>query len=168
MIQLAKHYIDRMQIIFKPHPNLKSKLYKHDRWGIRRTDEYYEVWNGIENRRLEEGEYISLFNESDAMIFDSVSFLSEYTCTGKPSLFLKRRENIFEENMNELGKEVAKSVYKGSTKEEITDFIDEVVLFGNDYLLSERKKIINEVLFPPSNRTATENIYYHLLSELTG
>lgn len=166
MIQLTKRYKDKMRIIFKPHPNLKNKLYELDSWGVERTDMYYKRWNEIRNGRLEEGEYITLFNESDAMIFDSVSFLSEYACTGKPSLFLKRREDIFEENMNKLGKEVAKSAYKGSTKEEITEFIDEVVLSGNDYLLCERRKVMNEVLSPPNNKSATENIYNHLRLEI--
>ena len=77
-------------IAFKPHPILKPKLYKHALWGKERTDAYYHCWETMENTQLEMSDYIDLFMTSDAMIFDSVSFMTEYLYTKKPALFLCR------------------------------------------------------------------------------
>lgn len=37
-----------------------------------------------------------LFLTSDAMIFDSISFMAEYMATGKPSLFTSGKRNVLD------------------------------------------------------------------------
>ena len=84
---LARKYKDKIVWSFKPHPLLKQKLYKHPKWGIDKTNEYYEFWRTQDFTQLDEGEYIDLFCSSDAMIHDSGSFLAEYLYVKKPVLF---------------------------------------------------------------------------------
>lgn len=87
MVELSKKYKSEIVFAFKPHPVLKSKLYNHQSWGKEKTDEYYKYWNEAENCQLEEGEYINLFKQSDAMIHDSGSFLAEYLYLNKPVFY---------------------------------------------------------------------------------
>jgi hypothetical protein len=43
--ELSIKYLDSIQLAFKPHPILKSKLYEHPDWGKEKTDEYYNFWS---------------------------------------------------------------------------------------------------------------------------
>ena len=81
MLSFTEKYKDKIQIAFKPHPNLKT-VNKSSKSG-KPNDDYYDKWNSLDNGQLEEGDYFDLFLQSDAMIHDSVSFLSEYLYTMK-------------------------------------------------------------------------------------
>ena len=52
MVNLAKKYEDIIEWSFKPHPILKSKLYKHPEWGKERTDNYYSFWELSSNSHI--------------------------------------------------------------------------------------------------------------------
>ena len=82
-------------MVFKPHPMLKSKLFR-TKLGKAKTDDYFHFWETQSNTQFNDGEYIELFKQSDAMIHDSGAFLAEYIFTDKPSLTLptKIRETI--------------------------------------------------------------------------
>ena len=95
MLELAEEYRDTIQFAFKPHPMLKPRLYHL--WGKRRTDEYYRKWADGANTQFEDGEYFDLFLTSDAMILDSVSFIPEYSATGKPAFFTYGKDTRFPE-----------------------------------------------------------------------
>ncbi|UNM06420.1 MAG: CDP-glycerol glycerophosphotransferase family protein [Holosporaceae bacterium] len=88
-----KEYIKKNESILfclKPHPNLKRALINT---GFLSYDQYENYMNELisfQNVFLyDEGSYIELFKHSDAMITDSVSFLSEYLPANKPLLFLE-------------------------------------------------------------------------------
>jgi len=93
-VALADRYRQDVQWAFKPHPLLKSKLYKHPDWGRKRSDDYFEYWRAEDHCQLEEGGYVDLFKQSDAMIHDCASFLAEYLYLNKPVLFLQAVDNI--------------------------------------------------------------------------
>lgn len=156
MLEVAKKYKNILQIAFKPHPILKPKLYKHALWGKERTDAYYHCWETMENTQLEMSDYIDLFMTSDAMIFDSVSFITEYLYTKKPALFLCR-EGI-EKQLNEMGKISWNIHYKANSKEDI-DFFINLLLEGKDPLREGRVAFYKEYLMPINRQTATDNIY---------
>lgn len=156
MLEIAKKYKDQLQIAFKPHPILKPKLYKHSLWGKERTDTYYHYWETMENTQLEMSDYIDLFMTSDAMVFDSVSFITEYLYTKKPALFLCR-EGI-ERQLNEMGRISWNVHYKAKSKEDIESFIN-LLLGGSDPLQEYRKNFYEKYLMPVDGHTATDNIY---------
>lgn len=166
MLKLAKKYKEQIQIAFKPHPILKSKLYAI--WGEAKTNEYYSEWESLKNGQLEENDYIDLFLTSDAMIMDSISFMSEYMATGKPSLFTVKDETI-KYKFNEYGMLCYDMLYKTkSLKNDIIDFIKNVVINEKDCMKEARLNFIESYLKPPNSKTATQNIYDYLLKEIVG
>ncbi len=76
------------------------------------------------NSQLEEGEYVGLFRESDAMIHDCTSFITEYLYTGKPALYLN--PNI-RDRLNEYGKLGYDAILKAHKQTDIEDFILSVI-----------------------------------------
>ena len=164
MLKIARKFKDQIQIVFKPHPLLKEALYRLDGWGKERTDKYYEQWENGENTSTAEGEYVDLFNSSDAMINDSASFTIEYLYTSKPCLYLNNYDR--QVDANEVALKAFDCWYKATTEEQIENFIIDVVLNGNDPLKNKREKFYNDVLVPPHGLTASENILNEIKREL--
>lgn len=143
-LYLAEKYKDSVSFVFKPHPNLRLmavnyKLFK----SYEEYDKYIAKWDSLPNgKAIQEGDYLQVFNTSDAMIMDSGSFLGEYLYTGKPLLFLTRPEQCF----LALGKKVVDAYYKtpGENYAEIEAFIKNVVINGNDEMKEKRNKIFRE------------------------
>lgn len=164
MFEIAYKYKDDIQIAFKPHPLLKTKLYRY--WGEKTTEEYYQRWDTIENGQLETGEFIDLFLTSDAMILDSISFIAEYSATKKPSLFTVGSHS--RPMYNSFGQELYEMMYHASAKEnlykQLSDFIENVVIMGNDILYEQRASFVNKYIAPPNNKTAAENVFDEICS----
>lgn len=164
MLEMAQKYVGQVQIAFKPHPFLKKKLYRY--WGAEKTDTYYEKWASMENTQIAEGEYISLFNYSDAMIHDCDSFTIEYTFMRKPVLFLTKpsQEYVRRNNLNKFGQMAFDLHDKGFSKEDIESFIINIIK-GDDSLKLQREKFYNTYLKPPYGNSASQNIINAILGE---
>ena len=121
-VALADRYRDRVQWAFKPHPLLRSKLYRHPDWGRERTDAYFGYWAESGHCQLELGSYVDLFRQSDAMIHDSGSFLAEYLYLDKPVMFLQSVENIAD-FLNDFGLEAYRACEHARRFEEVESFV---------------------------------------------
>ncbi len=141
MLDFAKKNVNRIQIAFKPHPLLKSRLYRHSDWGKEKTENYYKQWSMLPNGFFSNSDYIDLFLTSDGLINDSGSFLAEYFFSGKPQIFVAHDKNIVE-RFNDFGKYIFQKVYVGYQLTEIEKFINEIIIGGQDYM---RKIRINEI-----------------------
>jgi CDP-glycerol:poly(glycerophosphate) glycerophosphotransferase len=166
MVEVAKEYQDRIQIAFKPHPILKSKLYEYTEWGKMRTNEYFKKWQLLPNGQLEESAYEDLFLTSDAMIHDSGSFMTEYLFTGKPSLFTVRDKDLIN-RLNPFGQMVFDQLYHAIDEKEIIIFIEEVVIRGEDNLRNKRLEFYNNNLRLPGNSSASESIFKIISDSIT-
>lgn len=124
--QIAIKYESETQWAFKPHPILKSKLYRHVEWGLEKTDKYFEFWASRENTQLELGEYADLFMESDAMIHDSGSFLAEYLFVKKPVLYLVATAS-YQNYYNDFGKEALAACRLATDEESILGFVESLI-----------------------------------------
>lgn len=124
---LVGKYKDQIQWAFKPHPMLKSNLYLHHEWGKERTNKYYLFWNECENTQLEEGDYVDLFVNSDAIIHDCGSFIAEYLFVKKPCAYLQLNGNTQLDSINDFGKLALKSYFKINSLEDIEVFIKKVI-----------------------------------------
>lgn len=164
-IDIAEKYKDKIQIAFKPHPIIKPKLYSFPEWGKKRTDDYYKLWDNLENGQLVEGDYVDLFLTSDALIHDCGSFITEYIFTKKPSLFMIRNQDVMK-GWNEFGDMALNVLYQSKNKAEIIEFIENVVLEGKDTMQNVRLDFLNSVLLPPNNLTASQNILQQINNEL--
>lgn len=163
MLELAVQYRDQIQVAFKPHPVLKFKLI--NLWGKEKTEEYYQQWVELENGQLVEGEYMDLFATSDAMIHDSGSFTVEYLYTQKPVLFQVKHNDVANQ-WNTFGLKCFDCHYHGFSREDLTHFIQEVVINGNDTLKSQRKQLYNDYLYPKDGILPSQKIYQLLASNL--
>jgi len=162
---MLKKFRGEIQIAFKPHPILKAKLYNYSGWGKKRTDAYYSFWRNCEFGQLEEGEYADLFLTSDALIFDSASFMTEYIYTEKPSLFLVRNNEIIN-RFNNFGELVFNHIYHARNRKDIGEFIQKIVLLGGDEKKDARLKFKEAFLLPPNNTFASSNIYNYISNQL--
>lgn len=164
MLQLAEEYKGRIQFVFKPHPVLKRKLYKLDGWGIERTDKYYASWKDGGNSTIAEGDYIGLFRSSDAMIHDCSSFSAEYLYTKHPVAYISKPNHSI--GLSELGQKCYDLHYKVYNIKEIKEFLDNVVLYDEDYMLTERIDFVKSILLPPGGKTVAENCFQEFISEI--
>jgi hypothetical protein len=165
MFDLANKYRDQIQIAFKPHPILRSKLSLDAVWGKEKTEKYFQKWANLPNGQLNEGEYFDLFATSDGLINDSSAFVIEYLYTGKPMMFLKNDDSVGE-RMNEIGRKALTKLYIGKHKEDVERFITEVILENNDPMKNDRNQFFNNTIKPPNNVLASQNIYNHIKSEI--
>lgn len=164
MLKIADKYKEELQIVFKPHPLLKSHLYEAEDWGKERTNAYYAKWADGENTALVDGEYVGLFLASDAMIHDCHSFTVEYLAVNKPAMFLDNGKT--NNKLNDAGREARACYYKGYSEEDIESFLKNVVIGGNDNMLEKRDAFYKKYILPPNGRLAAENIIDDLLKSL--
>lgn len=159
MLSLANKYKDEVQIAFKPHPVLLSKLYKV--WGKEKTDIYYSLWEQGANTQLVLGDYIPLFKYSDALIHDCGSFTVEYHYTKKPVMYLLKDE-YHAEGLNDFGRMAFNLHYKGRNVDDIETFIKNVIA-EVDPIKEERDKFYNDYLRAPEGNSASDNIINAIL-----
>ena len=164
MLDLAKKYINKIHIAFKPHPILLTNLYKHPDWGRERADNYYQIWQQLYNGQLETGEYVDLMLTSDAMIHDSISFTVEYLYTKKPVFYITNGNHT--ENLCEFGKLAFNQHYKGYAKFEIENFINNVVLSNNDFMQDSRSVFFSNHLSQRENQSVAKNIFNEIVKGL--
>ena len=157
MLEIAHEYSDTIQFAFKPHPRLKTELYKNLFWGKAKTDDYYHKWETMDNTQLETDEYINLFLTSDAMIHDCSSFTVEYLYTHNPVLYISQDIEILKDKKNLLGKKALDCHYIAKTKDDIIHFINEIIINGKDSMANIRSNFYQEQLLPPHGRTVAQN-----------
>jgi hypothetical protein len=163
MLLLAKRYSDRVKFIIKPHPRLISTLYMTPGWGKQRTDAYFRQWEEGDNLQLSTGNYVDLFNESDAMIHDSGSFTLEYLFTGNPVLFVAKDFEQVYDGLNQYGSSCLDLHYHGSSEDDIIHFIEDVVLSGRDPLKEARDHFYDNVLCVNGTSGVGDAIYQDLV-----
>lgn len=164
-LELATTYKDKIQITFNPHPLLRIKLEKDPNWGKEKTDIYFNKWANLENGQYGNGSYTDLFLTSDALIHDSISFMSEYLITGKPSLFMIRNESIME-YWSIYGEKALAVHYQSRNQKQVIDFIENVVLNENDSMKAERDNFVQSTLLQKNKLTASQNILNYLENEI--
>ena len=166
MWKIAEEFKDRIQIVFKPHPRLLTELYRHPDWGKEKANTYYEMWRTGCNTQLETGEFVDLFCTSDAMIHDCGSFTAEYHFTGKPVAFASIDFDSLYEGLNEFGKKCLDLHYHVESIEDIHNFIETVVLGGQDQLMKERNEFRNKYLKPEEGTSFHKSVYHSLVKNV--
>lgn len=160
MIELVNKYSDNVFFVFKPHPLLRNKLY--EKWGKKDTDDYYHLWEQMENTSLNEGDYENLFIESDGMIHDSASFIVEYLYLNKPVMRTLNGEDL-SLMYNDFGLHCIENHYLACNRNDIEQFIQNVIN-GIDPMKEQRTKFVNEVLMPKGS--PSQNIINDILDSI--
>lgn len=145
-LELPKMFPD-VDFVFRPHPLLFPNMINHMHWSQNDVDEYLEKLLENPNATYDtSGEYFDKFVNSDAMIHDCGSFIGEYLYTEKPCCYMMKNE---EETMNglvPLGQQCMQQYYHAFTKEDIVNFIQNVVINGNDSKKEQREKFVQTEL----------------------
>lgn len=163
MLQLRDEYKDRVIFAFKPHPVLKTKLEKI--WGGDKAEAYYNDWAQSENSFYAQGDYVQLFAGSDAMIHCSGSFIVEYLYTGKPVAYVYSKMRKLP-NIGPIGDAALQAHYSVNNETDMRQFIDNVVLGGNDTKFQIRQKVAKEYLKSPNGKMFSENVYESIVEGL--
>ncbi len=159
---LAERHKKNVQWAFKPHPLLKTKLYKHPDWGERRSDQFYDYWKFADNCQLEEGGYVDLFRQSDAMIHDSASFMAEYLYIDKPVQFLQGVENI-RDYFNDFGIDAFEACKHARSFEDVEAFV-RGLLSDREIVSPKRAAFYKKNIEPYFATPPSEAIINHLKS----
>lgn len=163
--ELSIKYKNQITWAFKPHPNLKAKLYAHEDWGIKKTNAYYKFWEKTENTQLEEAGYIDLFCSSDAMIHDSSSFLIEYLYVQKPVMYLINKHNRHKDDIF-FGSKAVNSCKLGFSENDIEKFLQELITNKKISITENHKKLLEEdLLFFFKDELPSKKIMNHLLAQ---
>ncbi|MCB0745275.1 MAG: CDP-glycerol glycerophosphotransferase family protein, partial [Ignavibacteriae bacterium] len=157
-LELAKEFSSKIEIVMKPHAFLKNTLSSPLLWGEEKTNEYFNEWEKLENCKVVEGDYLDIFIESDALIHDSGSFMTEYLALNKPMAYTKSQENI-EGRFNEFGQIVIESHVMINSSNELRNFIVNVIN-ENDSLFEIREKIINKYKLKPEGLISDSIVDY--------
>ena len=75
--------------------------------------------------------------------------------------------NVIEESeYNDMAIKMFNCHYKAFSKDDIINFIEDVVLNGNDTMKDQREEVYNKYLLPPNGVTAAENMLNEIKKEL--
>ena len=156
LLEYFKNNIDQFDLMFKPHPYLRSTLYDYPNWGKKKTDDYFHELNT--RFRSSYGAYHDDFSWSDCIIMDSISFLAAYSTQCKPICFLMSPTNKLS-NFSKLGKRFLKGAYIATNFGDIKWFLDDVIIGKSDPLLETRLNIFDEIFGPYQQLSSSKRSY---------
>lgn len=158
MLELAQRYKNEIEIAFKPHPRLFSKLVSL--WGYEKAKSYYDAWNELDNGFLFENSAYPLFKASDAMIHDCGAFVMDYMMTNKPCLYLLLNGD-FPIDLIHPAKEALDAHYKAKCRDDIENFIKMIIDGRGDSKLKDRNDVMCKWI--DNGRSATDVVLFNLI-----
>jgi len=145
-LEYARTHPD-VDLVLRPHPELFAHMVSA---GIKTRAEasaYRERFGALPNGQVYEGgDIFTMFRHSDALILDSISFLLEYLPTGKPICFL---DSLRRQRLNPIGEALLHAYYAAWDIGEIKEFIQTVVVNGDDYRRGDREQVARKFLYVP-------------------
>lgn len=131
-LKLPKLYPE-IDFIFRPHPALFNVLSKPEFWGQQKVDKYIaEMKNHPNVIYSNGGSYFEEFAKSDGIINDCGSYLVEYFYTGKPQCYMLKSPSDIADKFTPLGQKCLENCSIAYNEQQITDFIENVIISGKD------------------------------------
>lgn len=162
-LELPKKY-PQVDFIWRPHQLLINSLSQY--WSPEEAHKYYDKITSFENVIYSVGQdYFQAFVDSDAMIHDCGSFTAEYLYTGKPCCYMLKSEEEIQTTFLPIGQKCQENYYHAFSEQDICDFIEKVVLSGDDPL-KESRESFSETLklnYPNVGKKITEYIKDEIL-----
>ncbi len=161
-LSLPDEYPEVM-FIFRPHPILFICLEAEGFWGKEKVREYISSMASKPNVIYSDGgDYFKEFALSDALIQDCGSYLVEYFYTKKPCCYMLKQSSDITEKFTELGQKCLGQCYIAYDEQAIRNFVEQVVIKGEDYMKDEREKFAEEEVMLNYPRVSQE-IIKHLV-----
>lgn len=131
-----------IDFVFSPHPSLRRAC--DERFKLGYFDSYLERWTSQANGKLRlDGAYGQLFDESDVLITDGISWLMEYQLFDKPTIFLERPDHL---PFNEIGEIASKSLIRKSSIDGVRTYLNEYFKNGVDIMKEQRSQVLKELI----------------------
>jgi hypothetical protein len=145
MIEWAREQKD-IQFVLKPHPALFSSVL-----GAEQAAAFKKIWNAMPNCAIEEQLYGQLFDASDIMVTDGVSFLTEYHVFNKPLIFFDSGHHV---PFNPLGKVAEACAHRVQT---FAGLKKAVIAYKNGKSWDKEKEVskLLDILIPNTDDPAT-------------
>ena len=159
ILDFAKMH-NELRWVFKPHPLFKFQIMKDGIMTESEIDDYYDEWARI-GMVYDQGDYFDIFKNSDALITDCSSFLSEYLPTKMPVV------HLISENMvapNPVSKVTSSHYYKAHNTTELEFYLNDVIINKNDPLKDKRVEDISVLNL--DGISASSKILNHIKKEL--
>ncbi len=145
-IELPKRF-PQIDFVFRPHPLLFDNLISHSIWTQEEINDYLGRLQQNPNIVYDKSsDYFQTFADSDAMIHDCGSFIAEYLYTEKPCCYMMRSPEQTKATLLPLGVQCIEQYYPALNAQDIIDFIQHVVIEGNDPMKAKREAFSREVL----------------------
>lgn len=142
MLEWARTQTD-IQFVFKPHPGLAHVALENADLG-KALKSFEKQWLSYSNCAVASGPYGGLFDASDLMMTDGVSFLTEYQLFEKPLVFFDSRVH---HPFNELGRLAERAAHRVTTfaqmKKAILDYKN-----GQPWKFEQQRQDLLKVLRP--------------------
>lgn len=154
-----------VDFIFRPHPLLFTTLSNSGLWSQKKCANYIEKMGAYENVEVQHGgAYLETFANSDAIIHDCGSFIVEWLYTGKPGCYMIKDSSLDE--YNDFAKRCFNAYSLAYSQEDISKFIDDVIMKGLDNKVGERALLSREVMcnFPNATQTIVNDITRQVLN----
>ena len=147
-----------VDFIFRPHPLLFTNLINMGFWTEEKVNEYIKKLEDKGVLYSHGGDYFDLFLNSDAIIHDCGSYITEWLFTGKPCCFVAKDDSIFS-FFAPLGLECIKHYTVAYTREQIIQFIENVISGKNtkSYMDDE---VLKEMVFKNYPNTSQKIVDY--------
>lgn len=91
-----------IEFALKPHPALFALVVKMGLASQAAIDDFKLQWESLPNCTIVEGQYGELFDASDLMLTDGISFLTEYQLYNKPLVFIDSQRRVPFNTLGEL------------------------------------------------------------------
>lgn len=145
-IELPKRF-PQVDFVFRPHPLLFDNLLAHNIWTQEEIDDYLAQLQQSPNIVYDKsGDYFQTFADSDAMIHDCGSFIAEYLYTEKPCCYMMRSLEQTRATLLPLGVACMDQYYHATQAQDIIDFIQKVVIDGDDPMKAQREAFSRQEL----------------------
>ncbi len=134
--ELAQTFTE-CDFILRPHPLLFTWLEQKNIMSKEEIQEYLNKIKSFSNISLDSNkDFFNTFANSDALIHDCGSFLAEYMFTLKPACYLMNDNTL--NSLNIFGKQCVTQHYLAYTKEDIINFIKDIVILEKDVNKKQR------------------------------
>ena len=167
-LELYERY-PQIDFVFRPHPLLVITLARDEYWGKEMVDNYLAKLKTFKNVEYQEGgEYFESFVNSDGIIHDCSSFICEYLYTDNPCCYMLKNKKQITQTFHKLGQDTLNHYYQAFNESDIVDFIENVILKGQDPKREERIKFAKEnirINYPNVSQKIIEHLKESLLEK---
>lgn len=140
ILEYAKSHPE-FKFVFKPHPQLKTRMIVRKIMTEKEVDNYFEEWKKIAIY-CNDANYFDLFKKSKLMITDCSSFLAEYFPTKNPVINLKNKNSV---KFNPFGKAITDCYYKIYDLETLKSTMKMLLEDNQDPMKEQRLKCLENL-----------------------